>query len=212
MIVVGNSDPPGDTTFGSGPMMEYGTDRRSEDSEPCGICQKELKKHDFRTCVRKARVRSDFWGRFTVQPSNPKEKLDRCPVDPRNHSHQTLKELKECFFKKKPMFESSRRVEWQLMLRGLRLIEAEEPCPKCGWFWKDHNPTTCWGVGTREDNLWVIHEHFYPEILRILKEIVQNCGAQITPHVPFVMLRWIMTGSNAWEWCCMSCWSYWTVK
>ena len=77
----------------------------------------ELKEHDLRACFMRASVRSDFWRRFTVQLSNPKESLDRCPVDPRSHSHQTLEELKECFFKKKPMFESSQRVEWQLQLQ-----------------------------------------------------------------------------------------------
>ena len=157
---------------------------QTEDDEPCGVCQKELKEHDFRACIMKAWVWSDFWGQFTVQPSNPKEKLDRCPVDPWSHSHQTLKELKECFFKKKPMFESSRRIEWRLLLRGLRLVEAEEPCPKCSCFWRDHNPATCRGVGTREDNLWVVHEHCYPEILRILKEIVQTRGAADNPPCP----------------------------
>ena len=157
---------------------------QTEDQEPCEVCQKELKEHDLRTFFMRARVWSDFWGWFTVQLSNPKESLDRCPVDPRNHSHQTLKELKECFFKKKPMFESSRRVEWQLLLRGLRLTEAEEPCSKCGCFWRDHDPVTCHGVGTREDNLWVVHEHFYPQILRILKEIVATCGAADNPPCP----------------------------
>ena len=36
---------------------------------------------------------------------------------------------------------------------------------------------TCHGVGTRDDNLWVTHEHFYPEVLTILKEIIENSGA-----------------------------------
>ena len=132
----------------------------------------------------RAHVRSDFWGQFTVQLSNPKESLDRCLVDQRKNSHQTLKELKECFFKKKPMFESSRRVEWQLLSSGLRLTEAEESCPKCGCFWRDHDPATCHGVGTREDNLWAMHKHYYPEILRILKEIVATHGAADNPPCP----------------------------
>ena len=85
--------------------------KQTEDQEPCEVCHKELKEHDLRMCFMRAPVRSDFWGQFTVQLSNPKESLDQCPVDPRNHSHQTLKELKEYFFKKKPMFESSQRVE-----------------------------------------------------------------------------------------------------
>ena len=63
-------------------------------------------------------------------------------------------------------------------------MEAEEPCPKCGCFWRDHNPATCHGVGTREDNLWVVHEHFYPEVLRILKEIVATRGAADNPPCP----------------------------
>ena len=132
----------------------------------------------------KAHVRSDFWRRFTIQLSNPKENLDRCPVDPQNHTHQTLEELKECYFNKKLMFESSRRVEWQLLLRSLRLTEADEPCPKCGCFWRGHDVTTCHGVGTKKDNLWVIHEHFYPEILRILKEIVDTCETTDNPPCP----------------------------
>ena len=57
------------------------------------------------------------------------------------------------------------------------MTEAKEPCSKCGCYWRDHDPATCCGVGTREDNLWVMHEHFYPEILRILKEIVATRGA-----------------------------------
>ena len=63
------------------------------------------------------------------------------------------------------------------MLSGLKLTEAEEPCPKCGCFWKEHKPATCRGVGTRDDNLWFTHEHFYPEVLTILKGIVENSGA-----------------------------------
>ena len=82
------------------------------------------------------------------------------------------------------MFESSRRIEWQLLLRGLRLTEAEEPCPKCGCFWRGHDMTQCHGVGTREDNLWVTHEHFYPEVLRILKEIVSTRGTAGNPPCP----------------------------
>ena len=55
---------------------------QTEDQEPCEVCQKELKEHDLRVCLMRARVQSDFWGQFTVQLSNPKESLDRCPVDP----------------------------------------------------------------------------------------------------------------------------------
>ena len=62
------------------------------------------------------------------------------------------------------------------MLRGLRLKEGAGPCPKCGCFWRDHDPANCRGVGTRDDNLWVIHEHFYLEVLRILKEIIETRG------------------------------------
>ena len=51
-------------------------------------------------------------------------------------------------------------------------------------FLKDHDPATCRGVGTREDNLWVMREHFYPEILRILKEIVETRGAAGNPPCP----------------------------
>ena len=82
------------------------------------------------------------------------------------------------------MYELSQRVEWQLMLRGLKLTEAKEPCPKCGCFWREHDPATCHGVGTRDDNLWVTHEHFYPEILRILKEIIKNRGTGGNPQCP----------------------------
>ena len=125
----------------------------------------------------KARVRSDFWGQFTIHPSNPKENLEKCPVDPRDHDHQSVSELKECFLGRKRAFEASWRVEWQLLLRGLRLSEAKEPCAKCGCFWRGHDKVKCRGVGTREDNLWVVHEHFYPELLWILKEIVNTRGA-----------------------------------
>ena len=72
------------------------------------------------------------------------------------------------------MYEVSQRVEWQLLLRGLRLTEATEPCPKCGCFWREHDQTTCPGVGTKDDNLWVTHEHYYPEVIKILKEITEN--------------------------------------
>ena len=72
------------------------------------------------------------------------------------------------------MFKSSRRIEWHLTLRSLCLTEAEEPCPKCECFLRGHEQVQCRGVGTWEDNFWVIHEHFYPEILRILREIVQT--------------------------------------
>ena len=157
---------------------------KTEDREPCGVCQAELKEHDFWTCIMRARIWTNFWGRIEIQPSHPKEKLDKCPVEPQEHSHQTIEEVKECFFKKKPMFKSSRRIEWQLQLRALRLIEVEEPCPKCGCFWKNHDLATCQGVRTREDNLWVVHECFYPEIVRVLKEIARNCGAAGNPPCP----------------------------
>ena len=42
----------------------------------------------------------------------------------------------------------------------------------------------CRGVGTQEDNLWVIHEHFYPEVLRILKEIVHTRETVGNPPCP----------------------------
>ena len=87
----------------------------------------------------KAQVRSDFWGRFTIQLSNPKEKMDRCPADSRNHSHQSVDKAKKCFLEKRVMFESSRRIEWQLMLWGLSLTEAKEPCLKRGCFWSRHD-------------------------------------------------------------------------
>ena len=82
------------------------------------------------------------------------------------------------------MFESNRRVEWQLLLRSLRLTEAEELCPKCGCFWRGHDQTQCRGVGTWENNLWVTHEHFYPEVLRILREIVDTRGTVCNPPCP----------------------------
>ena len=81
--------------------------RQTEDREPCGVCQTELKEHDFRACIMRAQVQTDVWGRIKVQLSHPKEKLDKRLVEPRKHSHQTIEELKECFLKKKPMFESS---------------------------------------------------------------------------------------------------------
>ena len=74
------------------------------------------------------------------------------------------------------MYKLCRRVEWQLLLRGLRLTETMEPCPKCGCFWREHDHVACCGVGTRDNNLWVTHEHFYPEVLRILREIMENLG------------------------------------
>ena len=63
-------------------------------------------------------------------------------------------------------------------------MEAKEPCPKCGCFWREHDPAKCHGVGTRNDNLWVTHEHFYPEVLRILKEIIETRGAAGNPPCP----------------------------
>ena len=129
-------------------------------------------------------MQSDVWGWFHVQLGNPMEVLDWCPVEPQSHSHETLEELRSCFFNKKAMFESSQQVEWQLQLRGLRLKEAAEPCPKCGCFWRDHDPVTCSGVGTRDNNLWVIHEHFYPEVFRILKEITEIRGTKGNPPCP----------------------------
>ena len=87
----------------------------------------------------KAQVRSDFLGRITKQLSNPKEKMDRCPADSQNHSHQSVAKAKKCFLEKRVMFESSQRIEWQLMLWGLSLTEAKEPCPKHGCFWSRHD-------------------------------------------------------------------------
>ena len=92
--------------------------------------------------------------------------------------------MRKCFLEKKVMFESSRRIEWQLILRGLSLTEAEEPCPKCGCFWSGHDLERYHGVGTQEDNLWVMHEHFYPEVLRILKEIVNTRETAGNPMCP----------------------------
>ena len=80
----------------------------TEDDEPCDVCGKRLEEHDLRACILRARVRSNVWGRFNVQLSNPKEILDWCPVEPWSHGHETLEELRSCFFNKKMMFESSR--------------------------------------------------------------------------------------------------------
>ena len=131
-----------------------------DDDEPCDICGMELKEHNFRECIMNARVRADVCGCFKIKLSIPKEKLDRCPVELQKHGRKTLKELKQCYLGKKIMFEESRRVEWQLLLRGLRLSEAEEPCSKCGCFWRVHDEAKCCGVGTLEDNPWVVYECF----------------------------------------------------
>ena len=81
--------------------------RLTEDDEPCDICGKRLEEHDLRACILRALVRSDVWGRFNVQLSNPTGILDLCPVEPRSYGHETLEELRSCFFNKKTMFESS---------------------------------------------------------------------------------------------------------
>ena len=76
------------------------------------------------------------------------------------------------------MFESSQRVEWQLLLNALKLKEASESCPRCGCFWREHDHEKCCGVGTKEDNLWVTHEHYYPEVMELLKMIVESSKSQ----------------------------------
>ena len=82
------------------------------------------------------------------------------------------------------MFESSRRIDWHLVLQSLPLSAAEEPCLKCGCFWRGHDQEQCHGVGSRENNLWVVHEHYYLELLRLLKEIVQMRGTEGDPPCP----------------------------
>ena len=57
-------------------------------------------------------------------------------------------------------------------------------------------PVNCSGVGTRDDNLSVIYEHLYPEVLRILKEITETLGTTVNLPCPTVMMKHPMTGSK----------------
>ena len=57
-------------------------------------------------------------------------------------------------------------------------MEAVEPCPKCGCFWREHDQERCCGVGTKKDNLWVTHGHYYPEVMEILKRIVEDSRSE----------------------------------
>ena len=98
-------------------------------------------------------------------------------MEPQGHTHQDPSKLKGCYLGRRVAFEASRRVEWQLALRGLRLSKAEEPCQKCGCFWTGHDKEQCRGVGSHEDNLWAVHNQYCPELLRLLKEITQMQGA-----------------------------------
>ena len=150
----------------------------------CAMCGTELGEHNLRECIMKARVRVDLLGWFSIAPSNTKENLDKCPVYPRSHSHKDIGEMKRCYLGRKAMFESSQRINWHLALRSLRLSEAEEPCPKCRCFWRGHDQEQCRGVGTCEDNLWVVHGHYHLELLGILKEIVQTREAKDNPPCP----------------------------
>ena len=159
-------------------------DHQTDDDKPCDICGTELKEHNFRECIMNAWVRVDVCGHFKIKLSIPKEKLDRCPVEPQKHGHETIEELKQCYLGKKIMFEASRREEWQLLLKNLKLNEAIEPCPKCGCFWREQNQAKCRGVGTKEDNLWVTHGHYYPEVMEILKMIIEDSKSEVRKPCP----------------------------
>ena len=74
------------------------------------------------------------------------------------------------------MFEASQRIEWQLWLRDLKLTEATELCPNCRCFWREHDQDKCHGVGTKEDNLWVTPEHYYPAVMEVFKRIIEDSG------------------------------------
>ena len=86
--------------------------------------------------------------------------------------------MKQCYLGKKPRFKANRRIEWQLKLRSLRLTEATELCPNCRCFWKEHDQEKCQGVGTKEDNLWVTHKHYYQAVMEILKRIIADSGSK----------------------------------
>ena len=131
-----------------------------------------------------ARIRVDVCGRFTINASIPKEKLDCCPVELRKHTHRTVEELKKCYLGKQRMFEASRRVEWQLLLNSAKLKEANEPCSKCRCFWKGHDQEKCRGVGTKDDNLLVIHGHYYLEVIDLLKKIVEDSKSNTQEPCP----------------------------
>ena len=109
----------------------------------------------------KVRVRVDVCGWFKLTASIPNEKLDPCPIDPRKHSHDSIEGLKECYLGKRIAFEGSRRLEWQVLLGTAKLKEAQVPCPQCACFWEEHDPETCQGVGTKDDNLLMAEGNYY---------------------------------------------------
>ena len=96
---------------------------------------------------------------------------------------------------KKRTFKVSRRVEWQLLLNSVKLKEAREPCPMCGCFWKGHNQEKCRGVETKDDNLWVIHQHYYPQVMELLKRIVEDSKSEMQKPCPvcssLVLHEWL---------------------
>ena len=96
--------------------------------------------------------------------------------------------MKKCYLSKQRLYEANRRIEWQILL-WVAQIEVREECPECGCFWVGHDKKTCHGVGTNDDNLFVIRDQCYLRFMEFLRKIVDYSKSSTPKPCPVCATR-----------------------